>query len=104
MSHEQWHLDKRVPIALIFAIMIQSAGGVWWASAMNERMAQVERRIEGFASRNAQTDERVNTQAQEIAVLASEIKQIGRQLDRLYAQGEATNQLLRQMITGNGGR
>lgn len=35
---EQWHLDKRVPIALIFAIMVQSASAIWWAASMSERM------------------------------------------------------------------
>ena len=35
----RWHLDKRVPIALIFAIAAQSLGAVWFASAINQRVA-----------------------------------------------------------------
>ena len=98
MANEQWHLDKRVPVAIIFAIIIQSAGGVWWASAMNERMHQVERRLEGFAARGAITERQVNEQGEEIAFLTAEIKQLSRQLERLYAQGEQTNDLLRQFL------
>ena len=30
---KNWHLDKRVPIALIFALMAQLAGAAWLASA-----------------------------------------------------------------------
>jgi hypothetical protein len=40
-----WHLDKRVPIALIFAIVAQAAGMVWYASALSSRVDQHDRRI-----------------------------------------------------------
>lgn len=29
-----WHLSKSVPVALIVAIIIQSASGVWWAATV----------------------------------------------------------------------
>ncbi len=35
---EPWHLDRKVPIALILTIMIQSATIVWWASEIQERV------------------------------------------------------------------
>ena len=28
-TDSQWHLDKRFPVALIFAIFIQTVGAVW---------------------------------------------------------------------------
>ena len=37
-SGEPWHLDRKVPIALIVTIMIQSATIVWWASGIQERV------------------------------------------------------------------
>lgn len=40
---EQWHLDKRVPITLIFAIFIQTASAFWWASQMESRVEVLER-------------------------------------------------------------
>ena len=39
-----WHLDRRVPIALIVSIAIQTAGIVWWASSISERVGFLERR------------------------------------------------------------
>ena len=39
----QWHLDKKVPIALIFSILCQSAVILWWASAINERVIALEK-------------------------------------------------------------
>ena len=35
---EQWHLDKRVPIALIFAIALQTGGALWWAASIQTRV------------------------------------------------------------------
>lgn len=104
MANEHWHLDRRVPVALVLMILIQSAGGVWWASAMNERMEQVERRLEGFAHRGEETERQVDAQGREIGVLTTEIKNLTRQLERLYAQGEATNALLRQVLTNEAKR
>lgn len=39
-----WHLDKRVPIALIFTLLIQTAGALMWAGAASERLHQLEQR------------------------------------------------------------
>lgn len=41
-----WHLDKRVPIALIFSILVQSGVILWWASGINERVNTLERRAD----------------------------------------------------------
>ena len=39
----QWHLDKRVPVALIITMLSGYAGGIWWISEMNSRMNNIER-------------------------------------------------------------
>jgi TolA-binding protein len=31
---ESWHLDKRVPIALIFTLLMQFSAGVWFMSSL----------------------------------------------------------------------
>lgn len=40
-----WNLDKRVPIALILAILTQTAAGVWWAASQTARLDTQERRV-----------------------------------------------------------
>lgn len=37
---EHWHLDKRVPLALIFTLMVQTGAGVWWAATMSGQVSQ----------------------------------------------------------------
>lgn len=39
----RWHLDKRVPLALIFAILLQTVVVVSWLSTLGERVNQLER-------------------------------------------------------------
>lgn len=39
-----WHLDKRVPITLIVAILGQTAGLGWFAASITERVTNLERR------------------------------------------------------------
>lgn len=42
---EPWHLDKRVPIALIVTIIVQTGGMIWWASGLTHRVDQHGREI-----------------------------------------------------------
>lgn len=47
---ERWHVDKKVPLALIIALTAQTAFGVWWASGINTRVENLERQVSGYAS------------------------------------------------------
>lgn len=42
----EWHLDKKVPIALILAVLTQSAGFVWAAAKFDARLDSVERQLQ----------------------------------------------------------
>jgi hypothetical protein len=37
-TSEPWHLDKRVNLALVGALLVQTSGIVWWASAMHSTL------------------------------------------------------------------
>ena len=43
---EHWVVDRRIPLALILAIVAQTGGIVWWAASASERLANLEKRIE----------------------------------------------------------
>lgn len=42
-----WHLDKRVPISLIVAILLQTATVIWWGSSLTERVNTLEAQLSG---------------------------------------------------------
>jgi hypothetical protein len=41
-ADQSWHLDKRVPIALIAGMCIQFCSIVWWVSQMTQRVDNLE--------------------------------------------------------------
>lgn len=41
-DEDGWHLEKKVPISIIFALAINSCAGVWWASRVESRIERIE--------------------------------------------------------------
>lgn len=41
-TENHWHLDKRVPIAIIVSLSVQSAAIIWWAATMEARVNAIE--------------------------------------------------------------
>lgn len=35
---ESWHVGKEIPLAMIFAIFMQTVGVVWWAATLAAKM------------------------------------------------------------------
>ena len=70
---EPWHLSKNVPITFILAIIVQSAGIVWFVSGLEAnvntnvrdiarheiRMAEIEKTQQAMAVLNARIDENI---------------------------------------------
>lgn len=44
-AKEAWHLDKKVPVAIIIALFLQFVGAIWWAAKMDARDNDQERRL-----------------------------------------------------------
>ena len=44
-QRESWHLDRRVPLALIIAIIAQTAAAIWWAAGIDASDARQNERI-----------------------------------------------------------
>lgn len=40
----KWHLDKRVPLALIITIGIQTGTIIWWAASVTNRLDNLEQK------------------------------------------------------------
>jgi len=77
-----WHLDKRVPIALIFAIAVQTGAGLIWAGAASERISQLEAQGELTAGMT----ERLVRVEEQIGFARESLDRIERKLDRDTSQ------------------
>ena len=72
-----WHLDRRVPIALILALLAQTGSFIWWASGINQRVTALEeKQTLATASAPVQSDRltRVETKVETIQRDVTEIK------------------------------
>lgn len=72
-----WHLDKKVPISLIAAIMIQSAGFFMWAATTSERVSVLKERLDAIApnsDRLTRVEVKVDTVLQSITRIEAQTR------------------------------
>jgi hypothetical protein len=48
-TDHHWHLDKRVPLALMVTLALQSGAFVWWAAKADNRLEYLERTVNASA-------------------------------------------------------
>lgn len=72
-DREQWHLDKRVPIALVLAIMVQTGGAIWWAASMQGRVTATEQSLSRLDARTNVTRVSQQTQAVQLGRIEEQI-------------------------------
>lgn len=75
-----WHLDRRVPIALIFAIFAQTVGIVWWASSIEGRVQTLEAR----SIERSDLSGRITRQEALMEGVQAGVNRIEDKLDRLF--------------------
>ena len=68
-AEASWHLDKRIPVALLLGVLGQGAVGIWWMSSLQSRVAHLETSVPALAASDAET--------------AKDVRAIGLQIARL---------------------
>ena len=81
----KWHLDKRVPITLLVAIVVQTLCFVWFFSKMDSRIASLEA---GAITQKERDDRQDNHVKDGLHTLRADIKEIDRKIDRLIERGQ----------------
>lgn len=86
VEREHWHLDKRVPLALILALLIQTSGMVWWAAtiqaegrALQDRVLVLEQQSindRQIGERLARVEERLASQGEDISNIERYLRQL----------------------------
>lgn len=75
----QWHLDKRVPVALIISMLAQAMVGVWWASTL----AGDVRKLQDEVQRLHDGAEKRDTKLEGLISLRSDVSNLVTSFDRL---------------------
>lgn len=88
-SQEKWHVGKEIPIALIFAIIIQTGAGMWWAATVTTKIDDLSYQV---AAINA--DKYTKTDAQKDGALymtqISDLKNRIDHIDQKIERGQGT--------------
>lgn len=42
-ASREWHLDKRIPVAILLGLGVQFGGLVWWGAQLSARVDMLER-------------------------------------------------------------
>lgn len=45
---ERWHVGKEIPLAMIFAMLSQTAVGVWWAATQSAKLDNLTQMVGDF--------------------------------------------------------
>lgn len=72
---KRWHLDKRVPLALIATVVLQTATLIIWGTSLTERVSTLERQALGQAP-HLERIVRLETKMDAIFSTLAEIKSI----------------------------
>ncbi len=89
-SREHWHLDKRVPLALILLVLTHTGFGVWWAATKDAENRYLTGRVDRLESSVSKNDELVRTIEQRLAKIEA----------YSAAQADATRELLKAFRSG----
>lgn len=79
----EWHLDKRVPITLLIAIIAQTFALGWFIKGIDSRVALVEGRTLQLERDAQETREASVTNSTSIAVINQNLDEIHRTLVRI---------------------
>lgn len=103
-SGRQWHLERKVPVTLVFVILMQTMGFVYWGASFavetENRLKQIERRLEGFATRDESVRRQVEEQGRTVAVLINRVDNTNDGLAALRSELQGTNSLIRELLRG----
>ena len=80
-----WHLDKKVPISIIVALLMQAAAGLWV-------IADIKKDVELLKDRSIVQRDRDERQdkvtAEALQMLRDQLKEMNSKLDRLIERGQ----------------
>lgn len=84
---EPWHLDKRVPVALILTLFVQTAAAVWWLAGLSAD-------VEAMKIRQDRQDAQIEATR---ATAGAQAVQLGRIEENTRATQAAVERLLLRM-------
>lgn len=96
-------MDKRIPIALIFTILVQTGLAVWWVSNLSHRVDTATTMNDRQEARLTSVEAVMNAQAVNAATFSAQLTAMRDSLNELKTEQIETNRLLRGLVPQGGG-
>lgn len=78
-TKESWHVGKEIPIAMLFAIFVQTAGAIWWAATLSAKMDDLSFQVASLTAEKYTQHDAIRDQA----LIAEKIDNINRRIEEL---------------------
>ena len=78
-NDEQWHLDKKVPLSLIFAMIVQAAMVLWVVAGIRGDVEILKVQLQAQTSRADQQDQ---SSAESLSLIRGQLDKMENKLDR----------------------
>lgn len=83
-----WHLDRRVPIAMIMTIAAQTVGAIWWAATMNSAVNSNHASVVRLDSQVEAMRTNTQVQAVQLGRIEESVSEMRNDIARLIAAME----------------
>jgi|AutmiccommunBRH9_1029481.scaffolds.fasta_scaffold04220_2 hypothetical protein len=80
---QSWHLDKRVPVALIFTLLMQFAAGVWFLSVAFKDIESNRNGMKNLDGRMQFVERNAGTQAVQLGRIEESVSGMRNDINRL---------------------
>lgn len=84
---DRWHIGKEVPLAVLFMLLVQTGGGIWWLAQMSSK---IDRALDTLAEFKAErfTKEDARRERELMFTLIDQIRVRDVEMERRLAQLE----------------
>ena len=80
LTEQSWYLDRRVPMAIIAAIILQSAGALVWVGQATQRIKHMEQKTQLIA----EVSERIARLEENTSFMRTSLQRVERKIDLLH--------------------
>ena len=81
--NKHWHLDKRVPITLILAIILQTATVIWFVAGLDKDVENLDKRTTSLEAANVSLNASISTNTTAVAVFNANMETVRRDLGEI---------------------
>lgn len=75
-NKESWHVGKEIPIAMLFAIFLQTTGAIWWAATMSSKLDSLSYQVAALTADKYSQQDALKDQALILQKISSVEKRI----------------------------